>query len=83
MGYKRACAQALQVPSKIGGAMKEFFVGLIFLIVVLLLAGVGFILFPFVIVMGLLLRFVLILVFFILVIWLLGKTILLLWEKMK
>ena len=63
--------------------MKEFLVGLLFLSVVFLFAGVAFLLYPFIIVMGFLLRFLIICAFFVFVIWLLGKMILLLWKKIK
>jgi hypothetical protein len=60
--------------------MKEFLVGLLFLIVVFLFAGVAFLLYPFIIVMGIFLRFIIICAFFVFVIWLLGKMIIWLWE---
>ncbi len=61
--------------------MKEFLVGLIFLLAVFILGGVGFLLFPFWIVLALFLRLVLGLIFVILAIWLLGKFIIYIWSK--
>jgi hypothetical protein len=63
--------------------MKEFLVGLLFLSLVFLFAGVAFLFYPLIIVMGVFLRFLIICAFFIFVIWLLGKMILLLWKKIK
>jgi hypothetical protein len=63
--------------------MKEFLVGLLFLTAVFLFAGVAFLLYPFIVVLGILLRFIIICAFFVFVIWLLGKMIILLWKRLK
>lgn len=63
--------------------MKAFLTGLLFVIVVLLLAGIGTLLFPLLIVLGLLLRVVLIMVLAVLAIWLLGKFILYITHKIR
>ena len=63
--------------------MKAFLVGLFFLFVVAILAGLGILLFPFLLVLGWLVRIALIAVLLILAIWLLGKFILYVWKKMK
>lgn len=62
--------------------MKAFFIGLLFLIAVTLLAGVGFLLSPLLLVMAFFLRIVIIFLLIILAIWLLGKFIIFIWEKM-
>ena len=63
--------------------MKAFLVGLLFLLVVAMLTGIGFLLFPFLLVLGYVLRVILIGVLLILAIWIVGKFILFLWKKMK
>ena len=63
--------------------MRAFFVGLTFLAAVVILAGVWFLLFPLLVLMGLLLRFLLVCVFVIGGIWLLGKLIIFIWGKLK
>lgn len=63
--------------------MKAFFVGLISLIAVVILAGVGILFYPVFIVLGWALRIIIALVFVIFAIWLLGKLILFMWEKLK
>ncbi|MFH1854158.1 MAG: hypothetical protein ABH815_02475 [Candidatus Omnitrophota bacterium] len=55
--------------------MKAFFVGLIFIIAVLLLSGIGFLLLPLMLVLGVLIRVFITIIFAILCIWLLGKFI--------
>lgn len=62
--------------------MKAFFVGLLFIIAVTLLAGIGFLLFPLLLVMAFFLRIVVIFLLVLLAIWFLGKFIIFLWEKM-
>ncbi|MFH1441388.1 MAG: hypothetical protein ABIH18_05055 [Candidatus Omnitrophota bacterium] len=57
--------------------MKAFFIGLLFLLAVAILSGIGFLLFPVLIILGWFLRFFLMLGFVILAIWLLGKLIIL------
>lgn len=61
--------------------MKAFFIGLVSLIAVSLLAGVAVFLFPLVIVFGFFLKIILSLIFFIFSIWLLGKFIIFVWES--
>ena len=63
--------------------MKTFFVGLIFLLAVAMLTGIGFLFFPFLIVLGLVLRFIFTLMFVIFAIWLLGKLIIFILCKLK
>ncbi len=63
--------------------MKAFLVGLLFLCFVVILSGVGFLLFPCLLVLGLFVRVILIAVLLILAIWLLGKLILFIWKKIK
>lgn len=63
--------------------MKAFFVGLMFLFAVVLLAGVGLLLFPLLVMLGLLLRLVVAIALVILAIWLLGKFIIFVWGKLS
>lgn len=63
--------------------MKAFLVGFLFLFVVGVFIGIGFLLVPFLVVLSWLVRFILIVILICLAIWLLGKLILYLWEKMK
>ena len=63
--------------------MKAFLIGLIFLILVLLFAGLGILLYPLLSVLGFLLYFVLMFVFAIFAIWLVGKLIILVWEALR
>jgi hypothetical protein len=63
--------------------MKAFMVGLIFLAVLVLLAGISFLLYPLLAVMGLLLRLAVFLALMFLFIWFLGKAMLWLWQKIK
>ena len=63
--------------------MKAFLVGLIFLVLTFILAGLGILLFPLILVLGMALRVVIMLVFVIFAIWLLGKMIILIWESLK
>ena len=60
--------------------MKEFFVGLLFLIAVVILTGVGFLLLPFLLILTVFLRIFVGFLLVIFAIWLLGKLIVLLWE---
>ncbi|MBU1933200.1 MAG: hypothetical protein KKC66_04805 [Candidatus Omnitrophica bacterium] len=62
--------------------MRAFLVGLIFIIASLLLSGVGFLLLPFVFVLGFLIRIVLSIVFILLCIWLLGRFIIFVFEML-
>jgi hypothetical protein len=61
--------------------VKAFFVGLIFLIAFSILAGIGILLYPLIIVLAFFLRIILALLFIIFSIWLLGKFIIFIWEK--
>lgn len=63
--------------------MKAFLVGLLFLLVVSVLAGLGFLLLPFLLVLGLVLRVILSIALVIFAIWLLGKFIIFLWKKWR
>ncbi|HOE68032.1 MAG TPA: hypothetical protein PK997_05285 [Candidatus Omnitrophota bacterium] len=63
--------------------MKEFFVGLLAIIVVLLLAGVGVLLFPFFLLLGIALRFLVLVLVGLFAIWLVGKLVLLLIDSLK
>jgi hypothetical protein len=62
--------------------MKAFAIGLLFLIAVGILAGIGLLLSPLVIVMGLFLQILLAVLFVIFSIWLLGKFIIFVWESL-
>ena len=61
--------------------MRAFFIGLIFLIATSMLAVIGILLFPLVIVLGFFLRLILALVFILFSVWLLGKFIIFVWQK--
>lgn len=63
--------------------MKEFLIGLIFLVAVFVFAGIGVLLMPFWLLLAVALRIVLIIIFVFFCIWLLGKLIVLAWEKIK
>lgn len=63
--------------------MKAFFVGLMFLFAVVLLAGVGLLLFPLLVMLGLILRLVVAIALVILAVWLLGKFIIFVWGKLS
>ncbi|MFH2139151.1 MAG: hypothetical protein ABII88_11705 [Candidatus Omnitrophota bacterium] len=63
--------------------MKAFLIGLIFLIAVIVMAGIGVLIIPLLLVLAFLLRVVVMLALLIVAIWLLGKFILFVWEKMK
>ena len=63
--------------------MKEFLVGLLTLVIVLILAGIGFLMFPFLVVLGLFLRLALMVIFTVLCVWLLGKLIVYIWKKLN
>jgi len=63
--------------------MREFLVGLAFLLAVFALTGVGFLLFPLLIVLGFFLRIILSFLFVIFAVWLLGKFIIFVWGKIK
>jgi len=62
--------------------MQAFLVGLIFLATLLILAGLGVLLLPFILVGGLIFGITVSITFFILAIWFLGKVIILAWEKL-
>lgn len=61
--------------------MRAFVIGLIFLIAVVVLSGIGLLLFPLAIVLGFFLQIILALFFVIFSIWLLGKFIIFIWDK--
>ncbi len=63
--------------------MKEFFVGLLVLCVILMLSVIGVLLFPLIIVFSFFLRFVIGAALCIFAIWLLGKAVLLGMERLK
>ena len=63
--------------------MKAFLVGVIFLIAVAILAGLGCLFVPFILVLGLFLRFILLIVLGILAVWILGKFIIFVWEALR
>lgn len=63
--------------------MKAFLVGLMFLILVVVMAGLGIFLWPLLFVLGIALRIVLFIAFTILAIWLLGKLIIMVWESLR
>jgi hypothetical protein len=63
--------------------MKEFLIGLIFLVAVFIFAGIGVLLMPFWLLLAIALRIALIVIFVFFCIWLLGKLIVLVWEKIK
>jgi len=62
--------------------MKAFAVGLIFLIAVSLLAGMGILLFPLIVVLDFFLRIILAIFFVVFAVWLLGKFIIFIWAKL-
>jgi len=63
--------------------MKAFLVGLLFLFIVAVLAGMGVLLFPFLLVLSWIARVILIVVLLILAVWLLGKLVLYIRKKTK
>ena len=63
--------------------MKEFLIGLVFLIVLLILAGIGTLLMPLLLVLTLALRVLVSIILVIFAIWLLGKGIIFFWEKIS
>lgn len=63
--------------------MKAFLVGLMFLIMVAVTAGLGIFLWPLLFVLGVALRVVLFIAFTIFAIWLLGKLIIVVWESLR
>ena len=63
--------------------MKAFFIGLVTIIAVAILAGIGVLLFPFLVVLSWILRLILSLALVIFAIWLLGKLVLIVWEKLR
>lgn len=67
--------------------MKEFLVGLLFIIVALLVVAagsiLGILLFPLLIVLNILLRFVIAAIIVIFAVWLVGKLVIMVWEKVK
>jgi hypothetical protein len=67
--------------------MKTFFIGLLFLLLVAVVAAVGtgviVLLSPFLIMLGIALRIVISVIFIIFAIWLLGKLVILIWESLR
>lgn len=63
--------------------MKEFFVGLLVLLVMLLVSIVGVFLLPFIVVLGFFLKWLISIALIVLAIWLVGKTTLLAIEHLK
>jgi hypothetical protein len=63
--------------------MKEFLVGLIFILGVFVLSGLGLLIYPFLLILGFTLRVFIALAVIIFFIWLLGKFIIFVWELLK
>ena len=63
--------------------MKEFLVGLLFLVAVLVLSMIGLLLWPLLFVLTFFLRMAVILFLLLFSIWLLGKFIVLVWESLN
>jgi hypothetical protein len=63
--------------------MREFFIGLLVIIAVLLLAGLGVVLFPLLLVLGLALRVLILILIGLFAVWLVGKLTLMLIEAFK
>jgi hypothetical protein len=63
--------------------MKEFIIGLTFILGVLVLSGLGLLLYPFLLILGFTLRVFIALAVGIFFIWLLGKFIIFVWESLK
>lgn len=63
--------------------MKAFLVGLLFLAAVLVLAGVGFLLLPLLLVLTFFLRIAIGIFLILLAVWLLGKFIIFVWESLS
>jgi hypothetical protein len=63
--------------------MRAFFVGLLFLLVVAILAGVGVVLLPLLAATIWSFRLIVMFLFVIFAIWFLGKFVIFVWEKMK
>ena len=61
--------------------MKAFFVGLLALLVVGILSGIGFLLYPFFILLSFILQFLAGIAFAVLCVWLLGRFIIFIWDK--
>jgi len=62
--------------------MRAFLVGLLFLLAVAVLAGIGILLFPLMILLAFILRLILGVLMVILAIWLLGKFIMFVWKNL-
>ncbi len=63
--------------------MKAFLVGLVFLFAVAVLAGIGVLLFPLLVVLDVFIRLAVAGLFVVLCIWLLGKFIIYVWRKFR
>jgi len=61
--------------------MKAFLIGLLFLTAVFIIAGIGFLLFPLLLVLAFILRLVLGFVLVIFAVWLLGRFVIFIWGK--
>ena len=66
-----------------GVPVKAFLVGLLFLILVIVMMGLGIFLWPLLVVLGLALRLILFVLFTLFAIWLLGKLIIAVWESLR
>ena len=62
--------------------MKAFFIGLLIVVAVVILSAIGFLLFPFILLLGFLLRFIVGILFIILSIWILGKFAIFIWRNL-
>ncbi len=63
--------------------MKEFLVGLLFLVAVLILTGLGILLFPLLLILTFFLRIAVGFLLMLLAVWLLGKFIVFVWESLR
>lgn len=63
--------------------MKAFLVGLLFILGVIILAGIGFLLSPLLLLMVFFLRIIVVFVLVCFAVWLLGKFIIYVWEKIR
>lgn len=61
--------------------MKAFLIGLIFLMAVVILSGIGVLIFPLILALAIFLKIIVSLLLVLFAIWLLGKFIIFIWEK--
>ncbi|MEW6170875.1 MAG: hypothetical protein AB1472_04900 [Candidatus Omnitrophota bacterium] len=61
--------------------MKAFLIGLIFLMAVVILSGIGVLIFPLILAMAIFLKIIVSICLVLFAIWLLGKFIIFIWEK--